>query len=109
MRDGVCGSGQELVSGLAGAQSSRVGQVFQEQGSPDFMVCDKMRASSPEPQLLWLLRGDAERVCVAVTGGGGSPRGTFLPMHHPLTPSPVSVVTRGFASLPAPHPRPTLG
>ena len=42
--------------------------------------------------------GDAERVCLAVIGGGGSPRGTFLPMHRPLTPSPVSMVTQGLCT-----------
>ena len=42
--------------------------------------------------------GDAERVCLAVIGGGGSPRGTFLPMYHPLTPSPVSMVTQGLCT-----------
>lgn len=46
-----------LFAGLAGAQSSKMGQDFQEQGSPDFVFCNKMRASSPEPQLLWFLRG----------------------------------------------------
>lgn len=48
-----------LFAGLAGdpGQSSRMGQDFQEQGSPDFIFCNKMTASSPEPQLLWFLRG----------------------------------------------------